>query len=179
MKDSAFWAIFIIVLVIGVTLGIAYTNATITGKAIYDIFKTKEIPTQTIQSQPSEYNHLCIFRTYWLIFEDNNTGHNICRTASWGFGEFGTEYYQSFPKCIFVEGYRITQYYTSIDGSCSGASQGSSEAIANYDETPCNVPIYREDSEGKCSFNNAGAEPIYGDVWKKIIYKVACCKSSI
>lgn len=42
MGSHTFWAIFIIVLVLGITLGIAYTNATITGGAIFDIFKVKE-----------------------------------------------------------------------------------------------------------------------------------------
>lgn len=52
MENSTFWAFFVIALIGGLTLGIAYTNS-ITGKAIFDIFKgsaTVSVGNQTNQT---------------------------------------------------------------------------------------------------------------------------------
>ncbi|MEM4152776.1 MAG: hypothetical protein QXK80_01510 [Candidatus Pacearchaeota archaeon] len=49
MENSTFWAIFIIVLVVGIALGIAYTTSSMTGKAIWDkLLPTYKVPETTV-----------------------------------------------------------------------------------------------------------------------------------
>ncbi|UZE93784.1 MAG: hypothetical protein IB618_03385 [Candidatus Pacearchaeota archaeon] len=55
MENQTFWAFLVIALVVGFVLGMAYTNSTITGKAIWDVFKVKEptTPAQPDAFQPA------------------------------------------------------------------------------------------------------------------------------
>lgn len=118
MENSTFWAIFIIVLVVGVTLGIAYTTSSMTGAAIFDIFKVKEPTTAesaaNSEEQPTQGNIVTELTTSvpsgakWYNSILSNIEYPKCE-KTYDFNleeEHGVFYLSKCEKAIYASGNR-------------------------------------------------------------------------